>query len=57
VVVTGGLADDEWFRTRLHAALTASGFTIGRARSTALQAASLLTTRNDLPHERYIHRA
>jgi glucosamine kinase len=57
VVVTGGLAEDEWFRARLEAALTASGFTIRLARSTALQAASLLTTRNDLPHERYIHRA
>lgn len=62
VALHGGLTDHDWFRSALVAALqAASSDSAPRhhvpAAGDALDGASLLARRTDLPHERFVHRA
>ncbi len=57
VAVHGGLTDHLWFRAELERALTDAGRTIVPAVGDALDGAALLARRDDMPHERYVHRA
>ncbi|GGM44309.1 N-acetylglucosamine kinase [Microbacterium saperdae] len=57
VTLHGGLADHRWFHSALVAALQAAGRRSVPAAGDALEGASLLARRTDLPHERFVHRA
>lgn len=62
VALHGGLTDHDWFRSALVAALQAASSDSAPRRHVpaagdALDGASLLARRTDLPHERYVHRA
>ncbi|WP_433586289.1 N-acetylglucosamine kinase [Microbacterium hydrocarbonoxydans] len=57
VALHGGLTAHDWFRTRLAAAVSASGRVVTTAAGDALDGALLLAVRSDLPHERFAHRA
>lgn len=57
VVVHGGLTGHAWFLTTLEGALRAARADLVAARGSALDGALLLAAHNDLPHERYVHRA
>ncbi|WEK62480.1 MAG: BadF/BadG/BcrA/BcrD ATPase family protein [Candidatus Microbacterium colombiense] len=57
VTLHGGLTDHAWFRSALVAALQAAGRRDVPAAGDALEGASLLARRVDLPHERFVHRA
>ncbi|MFK0240828.1 N-acetylglucosamine kinase [Microbacterium sp. NPDC090281] len=57
IVVHGGLADHAWFRESLTLSLQTAGRRVVPASGDALDGALLLAHRNDLPHERFVHRA
>lgn len=57
VVVHGGLVDHPWFRARLERALTDAGRTVEPPVGDAFDGALLLARSQDLPHERFVHRA
>jgi N-acetylglucosamine kinase-like BadF-type ATPase len=62
VALHGGLTDHDWFRSALVAALQATSSDSAPRRHVpaagdALDGASLLARRTDLPHERFVHRA
>lgn len=57
VTLHGGLTDHAWFHSALVAALRAAGRRSVPAAGDALEGASLLARRTDLPHERFVHRA
>lgn len=57
VTLHGGLTLHDWFRSTLVAALRDAGRRCAPADGDALQGASLLARRTDLPHERFVHRA
>ncbi|MCK8466694.1 ATPase [Microbacterium sp. KSW4-16] len=57
VVVHGGLAEHSWFRAALGSSLLAAGRRVVPAAGDALDGAQLLARRDDLPHERFVHRA
>lgn len=57
VALHGGLTGHPWFRARLDGSLSDAGRRVASPVGDALPGARLLTTRHDLPHERFVHRA
>lgn len=57
VALHGGLTGHAWFRQELRSSLEEAGRRVVSARGDALDGALLLTRHDDLPHERFVHRA
>ncbi len=57
IALHGGLTAHAWFRDTLSLALASGGRTVVSAAGDALDGALLLARRDDLPHERFAHRA
>ncbi|WP_164233285.1 N-acetylglucosamine kinase [Microbacterium hydrocarbonoxydans] len=57
VALHGGLTEHPWFREALTASLAGSECAVVPAAGDALDGALLLARRDDLPHERFVHRA
>lgn len=57
VALHGGLTQHHWFREALTSSLHLAGRRVTAAGGDALDGALLLARREDLPHERFVHRA
>lgn len=57
VVLHGGLTEHPWFREALTSSLHLAGRRVIAADGDAIDGALLLARRDDLPHERFVHRA